>query len=89
MAIIVLIVGCSVAGLAAVRAAAAAAGAVRLATSALTIIAFLWPADFYYHYAGFLAPFLALAIALPVARFADALRASRAAGAGHGPRWRR
>jgi hypothetical protein len=34
----------------------------------LTIIAFLWPADFYYHYAGFLAPFLALAIALPVAR---------------------
>ncbi len=53
-----------------------------LATSALTIIAFLWPADFYYHYAGFLAPFLALAVALPVARLADALRASRAAGAG-------
>lgn len=39
-----------------------------LAATALTIIAFLWPADFYYHYAGFLAPFLALAIALPVAR---------------------
>ena len=36
-----------------------------LAAGALTIIAFLWPADFYYHYAGFLAPFLALAIALP------------------------
>ncbi len=48
-----------------------------LAACALTIIAFLWPADFYYHYAGFLAPFLALAIALPVARFVDALRASR------------
>ena len=48
-----------------------------LAAGALTIIAFLWPADFYYHYAGFLAPFLALAIALPVARFVDALRASR------------
>ena len=49
-----------------------------LAGGALTILAFLWPADFYYHYAGFLAPFLALAIALPVARFVDALRGSRA-----------
>ena len=48
-----------------------------LAAGALTIIAFLWPADFYYHYAGFLAPFLALAIALPVARFVDALRVPR------------
>ena len=48
-----------------------------LAAGALTIIAFLWPADFYYHYAGFLAPFLALAIALPVARFVDALHAAR------------
>ena len=47
-----------------------------LASSVLIIIAFLWPADFYYHYAGFLAPFLALAIALPVARFVDALRVS-------------
>ncbi len=51
-----------------------------LAAGALTVIAFLWPADFYYHYAGFLAPFLALAIALPVARFVDALGASRAGG---------
>lgn len=51
-----------------------------LAATALTIIAFLWPADFYYHYAGFLVPFLALAIGLPVARFVDALRVSRAGG---------
>jgi Glycosyltransferase family 87 len=43
-------------------------------TTVLTIIAFLWPADFYYHYAGFLAPFLALAVALPVARLVGALR---------------
>ena len=57
-----------------------------LAAGALTIIAFLWPADFYYHYAGFLAPFLALAIALPVARFVDALRASRAGEAQGGDR---
>jgi hypothetical protein len=52
-----------------------------LAACALTIIAFLWPADFYYHYAGFLAPFLALAIALPVARFVDALHGTGARGA--------
>jgi hypothetical protein len=37
-------------------------------TAALVVAAFLWPADFYYHYAGFLAPFLALAVALPVSR---------------------
>ena len=37
-------------------------------TCALVVVAFLWPADFYYHYAGFLAPFLALALALPASR---------------------
>jgi hypothetical protein len=37
-------------------------------TCVLVIVAFLWPADFYYHYAGFLAPFLALALALPLSR---------------------
>jgi alpha-1,2-mannosyltransferase len=37
-------------------------------TCALVVAAFLWPADFYYHYAAFLAPFLALALALPPAR---------------------
>ncbi len=31
-----------------------------IGTCALVVAAFLWPADFYYHYAGFLAPFLAL-----------------------------
>ena len=56
-----------------------------LAACALTVVAFLWPADFYYHYAGFLALFLALAIALPVARFVDALRAARGGLAATGP----
>jgi alpha-1,2-mannosyltransferase len=42
-------------------------------TCALVVAAFLWPADFYYHYAGFLAPFLALVIALPVSRLLAAL----------------
>ena len=39
-----------------------------LATAVIIIAAFLWPVDFFYHYAGFFAPFLALAVALPVAR---------------------
>ena len=34
---------------------------------------FLWPPQFHYHFAAFLAPFLALTIALPVSRLlADA-----------------
>ena len=43
-----------------------------LASTVLIIVAFLWPDDFYYHYAGFLAPFLALAIAVPVSRLVTA-----------------
>jgi hypothetical protein len=37
------------------------------------VASFLWPADFYYHYAAFLTPFLALVIALPVSRLLAAL----------------
>jgi hypothetical protein len=44
-------------------------------TCALVVAAFLWPADFYYHYAGFLAPFAALALALPLSRLLAALPA--------------
>jgi hypothetical protein len=44
-----------------------------IGTCALVVAAFLWPADFYYHYAGFLAPFLALVLALPAARLLDVL----------------
>ena len=40
------------------------------------MVVFLWPADFYYHYAAFLAPFLALAIALPVSRLVTAARSA-------------
>ncbi len=42
-------------------------------TFALVVVAFLWPSDFYNHYAAFLAPFLALAIALPLSRVLAAL----------------
>ena len=46
-------------------------------TCALVVAAFLWPADFYYHYAAFIAPFLALVIALPVSRLLSALPPGR------------
>jgi alpha-1,2-mannosyltransferase len=42
-------------------------------TCALVVAAFLWPVDFYYHYAGFIAPFVGLVIALPVSRLLSAL----------------
>jgi len=41
-----------------------------MATAALIVLAFVWPPDYYYHYAAFLGPFLALAVVLPVARLA-------------------
>jgi len=37
-------------------------------TTVLVIIMFLWPPQFHYHFAAFLAPWLALTIALPVSR---------------------
>lgn len=41
-----------------------------VAGTALLLAAFCWPASYYYHYAGFFAPFLALFVTLPLARFA-------------------
>jgi len=46
-----------------------------LATTGLVVAMFLWPSQFHYHFAAFLAPFLGLAIALPVAKLAGARRA--------------
>ena len=46
-----------------------------VATAALIVVAFLVPDDFYYHYPAFLAPFLAMAFALPAARLLDGWRA--------------
>ncbi len=42
-----------------------------IAVAALVAVAFLVPDDFYYHYPAFLVPFLAMAFALPAARFID------------------
>jgi hypothetical protein len=38
---------------------------------------FLWPNEFYYHFAAFLAPFLALALALPLGRISPPANAAR------------
>ena len=47
-------------------------------TAALAVVMFLWPPQFHYHFSAFLAPFLALVIALPAARL---LAATQPAGA--------
>ncbi len=44
-----------------------------LATTGLMAAMFMWPTDYYFHYGGFLAPFLALAIGLPVSRLASVM----------------
>jgi len=50
------------------------------ASAAAVVGIFLWPAQFHYHFSGFLAPFLALSVALPAARAMAAIlgRAQRA-----------
>lgn len=45
-----------------------------IVTTVAVIAAFLIPDAFYYHYSAFLAPFLAMAFALPAARLAGSLR---------------
>ena len=79
VAILVLIVGCAIAAARRSGQGPSPLEQFSYGATGLTIIAFLWPADFYYHYAGFLAPFLALAVALPVARLVATI--SPAAGA--------
>jgi hypothetical protein len=50
-------------------------------TAVAMVATFLWPAQFHYHFAGFLAPFLGLGVALPASRLVTAI-ADRARGAG-------
>jgi alpha-1,2-mannosyltransferase len=40
-------------------------------STVLIVLAFMWPSQFHYHFDAFLVPFLALVIALPVARLAQ------------------
>jgi alpha-1,2-mannosyltransferase len=81
-AIVALIVVASVGAYVVTRRPPPPLEAFALATSALVLLSFLWPVDFYNHYACFLAPFLALAVALPVSRLVAGLReaASRRPG---------
>jgi len=72
-ALIVIIAGLVVLGMRLTHEAPPALDLFATVTFALTVVAFLLPADFYVHYPAFLAPFLALAIALPVSRVLGAL----------------
>lgn len=45
------------------------------ASTAAVVAIFLWPAQFHYHFSGFLAPFVGLSMALPAARAMAAIRA--------------
>jgi alpha-1,2-mannosyltransferase len=44
-----------------------------LATTAVITVMFMWPDQFHYHFAAFLAPFFAMSIALPLSRLLQAL----------------
>ena len=44
-----------------------------LGTTAVVVVMFMWPDQFHYHFAAFLAPFFAMSIALPLSRFMEAL----------------
>ncbi len=51
-------------------------------SASLVVVAFLWPSQFHYHFAAFLAPFLAMAIALPVAALVSGLTLNSGGAAG-------
>ena len=44
-----------------------------LGTTAVVTVMFMWPDQFHYHFAAFLAPFFAMSIALPLSRLMEAL----------------
>jgi hypothetical protein len=60
-------------------------------SAALVVVIFLWPPFFASHYSAFLAPFLAMTVALPISRLAagirPAARAQRAAAPGLARPW--
>jgi len=57
------------------------------ATAALTAALFLWPPQFHYHFAAFLAPFLALTVALAAGRLLAAAQQGSPSAAGRMGRW--
>ncbi len=55
-----------------------------LATTGLVVAAFFWSDQFHYHFAAFLAPFLAMAIALPLSALVRDIRLLYGGGGGAG-----
>jgi hypothetical protein len=72
-AVIVIIAGLVILGVRLTHQAPPALDLFAIITFALVVVAFLLPADFYVHYSAFLAPFLGLAIGLPLSRVLGAL----------------
>jgi hypothetical protein len=59
-----------------------------LLTAALVVVGFMWPPGFFFHFPAFLAPWLALALALPASRLLTAAQPSaNRLGIGEGTRW--
>ena len=57
-------------------------------TTVLVVLMFLWPPQFHYHFCAFLAPFLALTLALPVSRLlADMPDSTASPAARRPPAW--
>jgi hypothetical protein len=57
-------------------------------TAALVVAVFMWPPGFFFHFPAFLAPFLALALALPASRLLTAfLPSAPRLGIGQATRW--
>jgi Glycosyltransferase family 87 len=57
-------------------------------TAALVAAGFMWPPGFFFHFPAFLAPWLALALALPASRLLAATRpAGQRLGIGQGAQW--
>jgi alpha-1,2-mannosyltransferase len=79
VAIVVVAAGGSVLASLPSRRPAPALESFALFSAGLVVVAFCAPYDYGYHYAGFFAPFLALAVALPVGRLATTIGRGRRA----------
>ncbi len=68
LALVILIAGCVVGATVVSRRPPPPLESFSIVMTAVVVAAFMWPADYYPHYAAFLEPFLVCAIALPAAR---------------------
>ena len=77
--VVVLVIAAQIAASLVTRHPPAALDWFALVSAALIVVMFVWPPYFAAHYVAFLGPFLALSVALPVARLAEGLASRRAA----------